>query len=360
MPSSPPSRLGGLDRAGRAEKQVALCDANPQSFEWVKRILDYVLSEFDFDAVHLESADQGYCHCPECAGRNGSTAYNCRIVGKTAQYIRSKWPDKLLTAMTIGWIPFTQKFTEEDERHIRELTRHIDCLFDQGHLGTLIDKREREAFIKSIHCDYGTSGGIWLYPSVRWDRESYFLPYTQKQGKAIKEQFRQGVRGCMHYQGPVANPATEVNIACGGRILSDTSRSTEDVLSEVVETLYKPKTAAAHATLADIYQRGERIYFEQWSDERFKKAFGTDPPGKFVIDQLRSDSPGPAGYMAYDHFLDAKGRRAYKKGLISILRDVEKIRHSFCDNGRMERLRRSIILSLTLLNTVIASKGEPG
>ncbi len=196
---------------------MALCDANPQSFQWVQRILDYFLSEFDFDAVHLESADLGYCHCPECAGRNGSTAYNCRIVAKTAQYIRSRWPDKLLTATTIGWIPFTQKFTAEDQQHIRELTRHIDCLFDQGHRGTLIDRREREAFIKSIHCDYGTSGGVWLYPSVRWDRESYFVPYTQIQGNAIKDQFRQGVRGCMHYQGPVANPATEVNIACAGK-----------------------------------------------------------------------------------------------------------------------------------------------
>ena len=137
----------------------------------------------------------------------------------------------------------------------------------------------------------------------------------------------------MHYQGPVVNPATEVNIACGGRILSDTSRSPQDVLSEVVEALYKPKTVAAQASLADIYKRGERIYFEQWSDERFQKAFGTDPPGEFYLGKLFDDSPGAAGYMIYDYFLDAKGRRAYKQGLISILRDVETIRHSFHDNG---------------------------
>jgi hypothetical protein len=75
---------------------------------------------------------------------------------------------------------------------------------------------------------------------------------VRKQGEAIKKQFTQGVRGCMHYQGPVINPGVEINIAFGGRILSDSSRSVEDVLDEVIDTLYRPRDAAARRALCEI------------------------------------------------------------------------------------------------------------
>ena len=48
----------------------ALCDANPKSFEYVKRIIDFTLGQFDFGAVHLESCDLGCCWCPQCAGKD--------------------------------------------------------------------------------------------------------------------------------------------------------------------------------------------------------------------------------------------------------------------------------------------------
>ena len=72
----------------------AMCDANPKSFEYVKKILDFALGEFDFGGVHLESCDLGCCACPSCAGKDGVVGYNVRINQKTADYIRSKWPGK--------------------------------------------------------------------------------------------------------------------------------------------------------------------------------------------------------------------------------------------------------------------------
>ncbi len=342
---------------------AAMCDANPESFEWVKKILDFVLSEFDFDGLHLESNDQGGCFCPQCAGAPGGiVGYHSRINTKTADYIRSKWPKKIINVIPIGWAAANkERFTEQDKDHIIEMSKHIDGFYDQGWHGTYIAPEQRADFIKRLHCAYGTSGGRWMYPGQRWDRESFFVPYTRQQGVALKQQYEQGARGCMYYQGPVNNPSTEVNIAFGGRILADASRSVEAVLTEVLERLYQPKSEAALKTLVQVFQRGESAYFDQWVDveERFAKAWNTRPPGEFYMDSLFGDSPGPAGYLLHAHYLDAKGRLAYKKELMSIYRDLEKVDGQFNDHGRMPKLKRCIVVTLTTLNTIMAAKGEP-
>lgn len=354
-----PDLAGTFAGKSGGKSKVAMCDANPQAFEWVKKILDYVLSEFDFDAVHLESADQGYCACPQCAGKESSTEYNTRIVAKTAEYIKSNWPDTFLSAITLGWIGSNDRFNEQDQKHVIELSKTVDCIFDQGHKQSfMIAEKDRESFIKRLHCDYGTSGGLWLYPSVRWDRESYFVPTVQRQGNALKKQFSQGVRGCMYYQGPIKNPGVEVNVACGGKILSDTTRDVKDVLVETLEELYKPKSADALRSLASVFTVAEDSYFDQWKEEAFTKNWGTAMSGEFYMDGLFGEVPGPAGYMLFPQYLDKEGRLAYKKGLVSSLRELEKVRRDFHETERVERVRRCLIVSLTILETILAAKGE--
>jgi len=165
------------------------------------------------------------------------------------------------------------------------------------------------------------------------------------------------VRGCMFYQGPVNNPGTEINIAVGGRILSDTQRDVEDTLAEVLEAIYKPKSADAHEKLVEIFLRAEDAYFSQWSDDRFARLHGTPPPGEFKLDDLWGTSPGPASYLS-NLYLDADGRLAYKKALKSILEDLSKLERSFRDNGRLEKIGKSIIYTLTLINTIAHCQGE--
>jgi hypothetical protein len=183
----------------------------------------------------------------------------------------------------------------------------------------------------------------------------------QHQAAAIKEQFAQGGRGLMHYQGPVNNPATEVNIACGGLISYDTSQSIEDVVAQVIEDLYRPQSVGAHKKLTEIFLKGEDAYFDQWGDsvERFRKYWKTSPAGEFKLDELHGDSPGPAAYLTDPVFLDGAGRLAYKKALMPLLSDLQEIEESFKDDGRIKAMKRSIIITLTLLNTVMYSKREP-
>jgi hypothetical protein len=335
----------------------AMCDAHPKSFEYVTKILDLVLGEFDFGGVHLESCDLGCCWCPECAGKDGIVGYNVRINQKTADYIRRNWPDKTVYVITISWAPPGKHFNAEEKSHVVELSKHVDCVFDQGHCGYHIAEDERREFIRSLHCAYGTSGRLWLYPDARWDRASYFLPYVKRAGEALKAQYEDGVRGCLHYQGPVTNPGQEAMIACGGRILSDTSRSVDDVLTEVLETYYRPRNAEALQRLTRVFTLAEDSYFSQWSAERFARERGTPVPGEFMLGSLFGTCPGPAAYLR-EPFLDANGRDEYRKGLLSILAELPKLDGNCDDGGRLANIRRGAIVTLNMLNTVCYCLGE--
>jgi hypothetical protein len=340
--------LRGRDRAGNPLANV-LCDANPRSFACVKRILDFALSEFDFQGVHLESCDLGCCECPECAGKYGTVGYNARINQKTADYIRSNWPDKIIYVITIGWLrgaigsPMRQHLTPEEKAQIIELSKHVDCIFDHGP-DYHVPLSERREFIGRLHCDYGTSTGIWVYHDVRLDRASYFLPYARRAGSAIKAGYQDGVRGCLYYQGPVNNAGTEVTIAAGGRILADTSRDVDDVLAEVIELYYRPKNARAHKKLVGIFQLAEDSYF-------------ADKSGEVLLAPLFGSCPGPAIFLK-DPLLDTAGRDGYRKALISILQDLQALEGRCDDNGRLRNIKRSAIATLNLLNTVTDCLGE--
>jgi hypothetical protein len=160
-----------------------------------------------------------------------------------------------------------------------------------------------------------------------------------------------------HNQGPVINPSTEVNVAFGGKIMRNVGKSVEDVLAEVFESLYRPKNTAAHRKLVEIFRRAENAYFEQWNAEQIQEQAKTPPPGELHLTSLFGATPGAASYLM-EPYLDSEGRRAYKEGLVSILKDILGIEGDFEDNGRMERIRRGIEETLVDINNIAMAKNE--
>jgi hypothetical protein len=347
----------GRNKAGQPLDHV-MCGATEKAWGYVEKILDSALSRFNFGGVHLESADLGWCDCPNCGGKYGTVGYNVRLNIRAADYIKRKWPGKIVTCIPINWLGGSGRahFNEAEQDQIIELSKHIDCFMDQGWNGTFIAEDRRKAFIQKLHCDYGTSGGLWVYHCGRWDRLSYFLPYTRRLTAGIKAHHADGARGCMFYQGPVINPGVEANIAIGGRILVDTRRQVDDVLREVVELYYQPRDPDAGAKLVQLFLHGEDAYFGQWDPARFTSK-GLAMPGELHLSDLFGTAPGPATYLL-DPFLDASGRREYKKGLIAILEELPTLKTRFRDQGRLDRIEKSITITLTVLDSIRAAKGE--
>jgi len=284
-------------------------------------------------------------------------AYHCYVTGRMAEHIRRKDPKKIAFATIQGYSTWGKGFTEEEKGYLVELSRQVDCLFDQGHRGTYISRADQPEVIKRLHCAYGTSGGIWVYPPQRWERTRWFLPYTSGTGKHIQDLYDAGGRGVMYYQGPVMNPSTEVNIAFGGRIMTNVRKTLDDVLAETLDALYRPKSAASHRKLVGIFQRAENSYFDQWNAERIVENQKAPKPGELHLTNLFGASPGPATYLL-EPYLDTDGRHKYKQSLVSLLKDVQAIEDDFNDGGRIARIEQGISEALNDLNNIAMSKGE--
>jgi len=283
---------------------------------------------------------------------DGIVAYNVRLNIRAADYIKKKWPHQFVNVIPINWVsrsggPNTGPFTPEEEQRVIELSKHIDCFMDQGWRGTFVPPHERKRFIEDLHCDYGTSGGIWLYHCVRRNRLSYFIPYPKATGRAIKRHYEDGVRACMFYQGPMINPAVEVNTAVGGRLLADPSRDVDGALSEVIERYYKPKSTSAHKRMVDLYERAEDAFFGNWPEEARRKPHR---PGEFHLEPLFATSPQKSMYL--EQCLTPKGRDDYRKSLISVLRSLADVEDGFRDDGRIERIRTCIISVLVDIENI--------
>jgi hypothetical protein len=329
-----------------------------ESWEWQNKVFDYITENYDIDGYHLEAADQGRCSSPECREKwPNDVAYYCEVTGRMADYLRRKYPKKMVITTIQGFSTWGKGFSEEETRHVVELSRKVDCLFDQGHCGTYIPPAQWKSFIAQLGCAYGTSGGLWVYPPQRWDRTRWFLPYTARTGKHLKELYEAGGRGAMYYQGPVVNPGTEVNIAFGGRLMNNVRESLEDALAAVLESLYRPQNTAALGKLVKIFQQAENAYFEQWNLEEIRRQSQTPEPGELHLAPLFGATPGPARYLL-EPYLDSVGRRAYKQGLVAILQNLLAIERDFHDDGRIGRIQRGIQETLVDINIIAMAKNE--
>ncbi|MBP8128727.1 MAG: hypothetical protein KA184_04040 [Candidatus Hydrogenedentes bacterium] len=331
----------GVDSEGKPHPH-ALCGAKEESWRYVEKILDCSLDNFAFGGIHLESCDLGCCMCPECAGNDGQVGYNARMNARAAQYLRSRWPHLTVTAIPSNWLAANAgPLTPEEEDHVVALSGHVDCFMDQGWRGTYVAPERRKAFIARLKCAYGTSGGVWLYHGARRNRLSYFLPYPKRTSAAIREHYEDGARGSMIYQGPMVNPAVEVNTAVAGRLLQDPHRDVLDTLEEVIDIYYRPRTQDARQGVADLFCNAEDAFFDAWP-ETLKQ----DPhrPGELHVEVLFADSPQRTLYL--EQYLTPQGRGAYRKGLIAVLDRLSSLDGQCADDGRLCRIKTGVISAI--------------
>jgi hypothetical protein len=352
------------DPAVKGPNPHAMCASREESWEWQKKIINFIL-RYDFDGYHLEASDLGRCTCDACMKKwpVQATYYN-EITGLCADYIRKQAPGKYIAAITISWAEWNTGFTEEDKNNLIGLSKKVDSILDQGHHGQYIKQTERKAFIEKLHCKFGTSAGFWVYPPFRCHRQRWFLPYTQKTGAHIKQLYADGGRTTLYYQGPVTNPGAEVNIAFGGKIMSNVERNTTDVLAEVLEELYLPKKAAAHKKLVETFLLAEDAYFKNLNYDtdgiHLKNLQGYPGPGELHIGFGIGLAGGVSAVPVYllEPFLIDQGRTAYAKGLETCLNNICEIEDQVAATERMQRLKGSIYCALDDVITIAYAR-EP-
>ncbi|MHB1483695.1 MAG: hypothetical protein ACYCYI_03435 [Saccharofermentanales bacterium] len=316
----------------------AMCGSKDESWEWMKKILDFVLTEYDnLDGIHIESADLGRCSCDACAKIN-DIEYHAKIDIRVSDYIKEKFPEKLVMATTCG---FKALETEQEIGYIIELSKHIDYLIMPGfwHTKEFMDKEKRVKFMRDLHCAFGSSAGNWVYPPQRWDRLKWFLPYTKKTGEHIKQLYEEGGNAVEYYMGPAINPGVELNIAFGGRMLSQPERSTDDVLFDVLYELYKPDSDETCHKLAKIFLDAEAAYYDNSSSKH----------NELRLTHLWGTEPGPECYIStYDEhnanwvLMDYKARASYKNGLVAVLNEIPAIENNVGEPEKIERVKTCI------------------
>ena len=333
-------RIIAGDPEVRGSNPQAMCGSRAKSWQWMQNVVDYILTEFDFDGFHLEASDQGRCTCSSCA-QKGDVEYYSELNERTAEYIRNRWPDKVLMVNLCGYLGHGtgRVVAVEELGYLVELGQHLDFLIDPGHLGFYVEEGSRPDLLRRLQCDFGTSGGTWVYPPQRWNRLNWFLPHTMRTGRHIKQLYAEGGRAMEYYMGPVINPGVELNIAFGGRQLSDVGKGSRDILAEVIETLYRPRNVKARDALVRIVQRAEQAYFENWSPQPPPP---TESPGELHIAPLLGATPGTAAYLTELWgwpVMNSIGRAAYRRELITILGELTRIEDGFSDGGRLERIK---------------------
>jgi hypothetical protein len=137
--------------------------------------------------------------------------------------------------------------------------------------------------------------------------------------------------------GPALNPGVEVNIAFGGRKLSDVGRSNRDVLLEVIDRLYSPKEAAAGEALAGVFQQAEDAFFASF--DPLLPPHGK-PRGEIHLTSLLGISPGPPHYLK--ETMTPAGRAAYGRKMAALLSDLDRITDRIRDTARVRRIKACI------------------
>jgi len=148
-----------------------------------------------------------------------------------------------------------------------------------------------------------------------------------------------------------------VNIAFGGRIMTNPRADLQGVLQDVLEKLYKPRNRAALAKLTAIYRRAEDGYFESWNVERISTARKRPQPGELHLASLFGASPNAADYL-FEPYLDTEGRYAYKQTVVGLLKDLAGISDQFADDGRILRIKHGLEGALVDINNIAQAKGE--
>jgi hypothetical protein len=294
----------------------AMCASEPESHEWMRRIVDFEFERFPIDGVSMQSADQGRCNCTRCA-RFGDAAYHAALISRTADYIRSKWPQKIVGMSNWG-VSFSNP---ADKETFARMSQGLDYIIDQNNSVRAGGKEYPREFIRALACPFGTTGGLVVEPPQHWARDRWFLPTCRHVHEHLMELSAHGGRAVEFFYHILANPSSELTFHLAGRTLSNPRESLEKQLAVALEELYQPRTTGVREGLVEFFLAAEDAYFQSPNN---------GDCGTISLEPLVSSEVGPPIYLR---------DRLSKEQRVSYATSLKKLAAEF---GKMQPELRSI------------------
>lgn len=303
----------------------AMCGSEDASWEWMRKVIDYVFTRFPIDGVSMQSADQGRCPCDKCK-RFTETEYHARLNIRCAEYIHSKYPRKLVAVS--GW---GMRFHDPANLpHIVELSKHIDYLIDVRDSSRQNDAALRRRVIESLKCSFGTLGGPQVEPPQHWARDRWFLPTIRSVGDHLTELHAEGGRACEWFYHILANPGDEISTWVAAKVLADPGTPWRKHLQTSIERIYRVSNADHRDALAEAFLAAEDAYIRH-----IPKFCGT-----ISMEPLVSNKPGPAVYLT--RRLNPDQRAQYGQDLQRARKQFEKILPDIPEKNRLRFILRAM------------------
>ena len=260
----------------------AMCPDIPESWEWMRRVTDFVLTRFPVDGVSMQSADQGRCQCAGCAELIDAE-YHGRLNIKVADYIRSEYPGK--TVAVNGWgMNFSDPRSPDS---IVRLSEHADYIIDVSNSVASKDPAQRTGVIQRSRCAWGTIGGPQVEPPQHWQRDRWFLPTVRRQSEHLQDLYRDGGRACEYFFHILANPGCELSFWMAGKVMSDPATHWRRHLRASVEEIYDVGGPLAER-IESLMLGAEDAYFAT-AEFHSSETISMEP--------LVSNRPGPPIYL---------------------------------------------------------------
>lgn len=274
-------------RSPGSNKQ-AMCFYQPGSWDWQKRILDYVMDpKWGADGISMQSADQGRCGCERCQN-TPRPVYHAQLLIRCAEYVRKQRPDWVIGQASWG----LNMDDPSDLPHFQRIAEAMDYMIEVPDRSARTTPPFRPKLISSLKCALGSVGGVFVSPAQHWDRLRYFLPHGLRSAQALKDLYADGGRACEYHYRLFANPGDEVSWRTGAMILSRPDTTPQAALRAALTKVYGV-TGQALTDLADWYTRAEDAYFTR-SDFRVGDAELNLEP---LVWQENPSVPGPAIYL---------------------------------------------------------------
>ena len=304
----------------------AMCASEPEAWEWMRKVIDFVYGRFPIDGVSMQSADQGRCECSQCK-RYSDVEYHALLAVRVSEYIRGRWPKKTIAVNSWGMCFQDRAALPALER----IGRAVDYLIDVHDTSRAAGPAYRRELIRALPCAFGTIGGPQVEPPQHWDRERWFLPTAKRGGEHLAALWQDGGRVCEYFFHILANPGDEISLWVAGKTLADPGTPWQRHLRSTVDELYGIRRAATADALCHLVVKAEDAYFDQVRPVA---------SGTISMEPLEGDRPGPPKYLTGR--MDARGRAAYRARLETIGAALRKLAPDIPEKTRVEKTLRSL------------------